>query len=111
VIRTWWIETRDRVRFPFAIRVDDQAIGTVELRTIDDTTAAMSYALIANERGRGYATRAVRLLASTAFARFGFERVEIHTHPDNVASQQVASRAGFVREGTTTDEVLYSLTR
>lgn len=111
VIRGWWEETRTRARFPFAIRVDDTAIGTVELRTVSETTAALSYALIASERGRGYATRAVRLLAATAFARFGFERLEIRAHVDNVASHQVAARAGFVRESATNDELLYTLTR
>jgi RimJ/RimL family protein N-acetyltransferase len=43
-------------------------------------------------------TRAVRLLA-TWLLEEGIGRLEIRTHPDNVASQRLAERAGFTREG------------
>ncbi|MGN9808112.1 GNAT family N-acetyltransferase [Micromonospora sp. BQ11] len=49
-------------------------------------------------RGRGVATAATRALAERAFAT-GSERLELFTHPENVASQRVALAAGFRHEG------------
>jgi RimJ/RimL family protein N-acetyltransferase len=50
-------------------------------------------------RGRGYASRAVRLLAAWAFERTGIVRLIAGTAPENVASQRVLEAAGFRREG------------
>jgi len=44
-------------------------------------------------------TRATRLLAEWAVTEGGVQRLELTTHPDNVASQRVAEKAGFTREG------------
>jgi RimJ/RimL family protein N-acetyltransferase len=62
----------------------------------DPTTGEMSYWLAPAGRGRGAATRAVRLLVGWA-RECGMRRVELHAHLDNVASQRVAERAGFTR--------------
>ncbi len=73
------------------------AVGAIGLRPVDDRRAALSYAVLAEARGQGFASRAVRLLAEAAFAH-GFTRLEIRTDVDNVASQRVAERAGFIRD-------------
>ncbi len=56
------------------------------------------YWLAPEARGRGAATRALRLIADWSLAG-GVLRLELFTHPDNHASGRVAERAGFVREG------------
>jgi RimJ/RimL family protein N-acetyltransferase len=61
--------------------------------------ASTGYWLAPRARGRGIATRAVRLLARWALADLGIERLQLTCGPDNVASQRVAERAGFTREG------------
>jgi len=82
--------------------------------------AMTGYDLLPAWRGRGYATRAVRLLAGWAFTQVGVARLIAGTTPDNVASQRVLERAGFQREGyqrarlpgpagTRIDDVLYAL--
>ena len=81
--------------------------------------AAVGYWLAPQARGAGVATHAVRLLAEWAFVDLGVARLEITCGPDNVASQQVADRCGFTREGvmrshmpfkgTRRDTVLFSL--
>ncbi len=45
------------------------------------------------------ATRAVRLLSRWALTELGLSRVQLGTYIDNYASQRVAERCGFVREG------------
>lgn len=67
---------------------------------VDQERAAVGYWLAPEARGRGVATRAVRLLAAWAFGeRLALRRLQLTCGPDNFASQRVAERCGFVREG------------
>jgi RimJ/RimL family protein N-acetyltransferase len=50
-------------------------------------------------RGRGVCTRALRLLATWALESLELQRVELITDPENAASQRVAEKVGFLREG------------
>ena len=50
-------------------------------------------------RGRGVATAALRLASRWGLRDLGVARVQLTTHLDNAASQRVAERAGFRREG------------
>jgi ribosomal-protein-serine acetyltransferase len=71
-------------------------------------------------RRQGYAVEATGALAAYAFAK-GLHRVELLAATGNVASQRVAERAGFTREGVLrevlvvpggrSDAVLFSLLR
>jgi RimJ/RimL family protein N-acetyltransferase len=61
--------------------------------------ASVGYWLAPEARGRGVATHAVRLLARWAFTELGLARLELSCSPDNEASQRVAQRCGFTREG------------
>ncbi len=61
--------------------------------------AAVGYWLAPRARGRGLATRAVRLLAGWALGDPGLDRLELLTLVGNDASGRVALRAGFRREG------------
>jgi RimJ/RimL family protein N-acetyltransferase len=70
-------------------------------------------------RGRGIATRAVRLLSRWAVETLPLARLQMGIYPSDRASQRVAERCGFVREailrsfleidGTRRDLVLFSL--
>jgi RimJ/RimL family protein N-acetyltransferase len=81
--------------------------------------AAVGYWLTPQARGRGVTTHAVRLMARWAFSELGIARLELTCSPDNIASQRVAERCGFVREGvlrshlpfkgTRRDSVMFSL--
>jgi RimJ/RimL family protein N-acetyltransferase len=59
----------------------------------------VGYGLVPRYRGKGFATRATRLVAGWAFAVVGVPRLVSGTAPENVASQRVLERAGFQREG------------
>jgi RimJ/RimL family protein N-acetyltransferase len=67
--------------------------------SLSEGRAAVGYWLAPGARGRGIATRAVRLLARWAFGTLGLARLELTCGPDNEASQRVALRCGFTREG------------
>jgi RimJ/RimL family protein N-acetyltransferase len=78
-----------------------EPLGVVSLRVAerDPGLAAVGYWLLAEARGRGAATIAVRLIARWAFEALGVRRLELTTAPNNLASQRVAERVGFIREG------------
>lgn len=59
----------------------------------------VGYAVHPAFRGRGFTTRALRLLADWAFDAAGFARLELGAKSDNRASQQAALRAGFEPDG------------
>ena len=61
--------------------------------------AEIGYGLRAGWRGRGLATRSVRLVAEWAFTRAGIARLELGAAVTNTASRRVAVRAGFQLEG------------
>jgi RimJ/RimL family protein N-acetyltransferase len=61
--------------------------------------ATMGYWVTAQERGSGTCTRALRLLTRHALDDLRVQRVDLITDPDNVASQRVAEKVGFQREG------------
>ncbi|MFR9779259.1 GNAT family N-acetyltransferase [Micromonospora sp. MS34] len=70
--------------------------------SVSDPGAAegtVGYALLPEWRGRGHATRAVRLLAGWAFGPVGLARLAAGTTPENVASHRVLGKVGFRREG------------
>jgi RimJ/RimL family protein N-acetyltransferase len=66
---------------------------------LDAGRARVGYWLAPEGRGRGVATHAVRLLSGWAFAELALFRLELTCGPDNGASQRVAERCGFTREG------------
>jgi RimJ/RimL family protein N-acetyltransferase len=79
----------------------DVLLGGGSLNDVDleQGRAAVGYWLVAQARGRGVATHAVRLIARWAFEQLGIARLELTCGPDNHASKRVAQRCGFTREG------------
>jgi RimJ/RimL family protein N-acetyltransferase len=72
-------------------------IGLFHLSPVGE--GMIGYAVLPPWRGRGYATRAVRLLTAWALGPAGLARIVAGTDPANSASQRVLSGAGFTREG------------
>lgn len=77
------------------------ALGEVSLAGIDlvNRRASVGYWLGPDARGRGLASRAVRLLCRWAFDDLGLARLELTCGPDNPGSRGVAERCGFRLEG------------
>ena len=80
---------------------DRAGIGAIELHldARDKAVGETGYWLCPAARGKGAATTALRLIAAWAFAELGIQRLQLVTAPENVPSQRVAERAGFIREG------------
>jgi RimJ/RimL family protein N-acetyltransferase len=91
---------REQTGSPFAVLVGDEVAGGAGITWLDrgDGVGDVGYWLRREARGRGYTTRAVRLLARWAFD-LGCERLQIRADTENAVSIRVAERAGFRREG------------
>src|SRR5436190_20847146 len=94
--RGWQREGRVRA---WAVRAAGRLAGGCELRLREDAIGELSYWTLAGHRGKGYATRAVRLACRHAFAEMAIARIELFIEPDNAASLAVARAAGFTQEG------------
>ena len=92
----------ERTNVSFAIEeCDGELVGQIGTGHLDwlNLTGEIYYWLAAEARGRGYATRALRLVTRWDFDTLGLQRVYLFADPQNAASQAVATRAGFQREG------------
>jgi RimJ/RimL family protein N-acetyltransferase len=79
---------------------DDRPVGNLGFKHLDRPGyAEIGYLMGAPSRGRGYASRALRLARDHALHELGAERVELLIHHDNEASQRVARAAGFAETG------------
>jgi len=74
-------------------------VGSCELRLEDDQIARASYSIGPQARRRGFASRALELVARWAFEGLGIARIELYIEPDNAGSRGVARRCGFREEG------------
>lgn len=83
----------------FLVEWQGMPAGSVDVTRLADGVGSLSWVVYAPFRGRGLASRAVRLLVEFAFAELGLRRVEAHVDPLNRPSLRIALRAGLRREG------------
>ena len=87
-----WEESDERT---FAIcGQDDLLVGAVTVRLHEG--GSVGYWLAPSARGRGLMTEAVQATIRWAREEHGIKWLRLSTHPENIASQAVAERAGFV---------------
>jgi RimJ/RimL family protein N-acetyltransferase len=81
-----------------AVAADDgRLLGSFSVMELDREPGygEIGYWVAAAARGRGIATRAVRLLTDWARTDLGLTRIEILPHKDNEPSRRVAELAGY----------------
>ena len=85
--------------FYLLVAEDGSVLGRFNLFRIENGTAELGYRVAQDVAGRGVATATVRELCQLAAARHGLHTLRAATSHDNVASQQVLAKAGFVPVG------------
>ena len=95
--RKW--DDRSAAGFAIAAVPDGGLLGSVGVRLHEPGAATVGYWMAREARGRGIASEALRLVSRWALDVLPIERLELTTEPENVSSQRVAEKAGFVREG------------
>ncbi|WP_043627932.1 GNAT family N-acetyltransferase [Nonomuraea candida] len=119
----WWASGQ-RVELAIRDAASGAFAGHVQLMQVTPVLgqAMIGYSLLPAFRGRGFMTRAVRLLVGWAFANTSLHRIVAGTDAGNTASHAVLERAGFRREGvqrelfprpdgTRSDDVQWALLR
>ena len=74
-------------------------VGSIGMRCHGDGRATVGYWVAREARGRGFATRGLKLISNWALDVIGLDRLELIAEPENEASCKVAERAGYRREG------------
>ena len=83
-----------------AIELNGRVVGGIGLGlSSSGFRGSIGYWITAPARGKGICTRAVRLLSRHALEELQLPGVQLTADTDNVASQRVAEKVGFKREG------------
>ena len=81
---------------------DGTVIGDIALQNLDwqNRACTIGYGLTKLEyRTRGYTTDAVKVILKYGFAHLGLERISANTQENNIGSQRVLEKCGFILEG------------
>jgi RimJ/RimL family protein N-acetyltransferase len=91
----------------FAVTASRRIVGSIGMKVNEMSSGHIGYWCVSEARGRGVTTRALRLLCKYAIEELRLERLELITDPDNRASQRVAEKVGFQREGVLRSHLLH----
>lgn len=94
-----WLESDVEESFAVIDRATGELLGSIGVRYFDDAIGEVGYWMKREARGRGLATRALGLVSHWALGERRLARFQLRADVENVASQRVAEKAGFVREG------------
>ena len=78
---------------------DGSVLGRFNLYNLEDGTAELGYRVAQHVAGRGVATATVRELCQLAAAQYGLRTLRAAVTHENVASQKVLTKAGFLPVG------------
>lgn len=112
-------------RFEWLLRAKDTgaAMGWISLRVNDRSprVGEVGYSLLAQARGKGYASESLRAVIDEAFLVAELDEVQACIVPENAASRAVLDRSGFREErllrsgavirGRHVDVLLFSVSR
>jgi len=99
-------ETRD---LTFAIYYKDYFAGLISLKEpdYDNKKVEIGYWLAENFQHLGIITLSGKYLINEAFSKLGFNRIQLKAATENLKSQRVAERLGFIKEGIERDGELH----
>ncbi len=94
----------------WGIYTHDRLIGTVGLHSWNASanTMEISYEIHPDFKGRGIATAAVSHCLAYTDANLDIHKIIAYTLTDNIASQRVAEKAGFVNKGVLKNNCMYN---
>lgn len=94
-----WDDVGPEQGFAIVDASTDGLLGSISRHGPLGHRATFGYWLSEHARGRGVATRALRLIVEWTLATTDVIRLDLYTDVENDASGRVAERAGFEREG------------
>jgi ribosomal-protein-alanine N-acetyltransferase len=85
--------------FHVLVSHDGTVLGRFNLFDLEDGNAMLGYRVAQQVAGHGVATAAVQELCRIAASQYGLRKLKAATNHENVASQKVLTKAGFVPVG------------
>ena len=80
-------------------------VGNLSFKGLNtDGSVEIGYGISEAFCGKGYATEAVNAVVDWAMGQPGIARIEAETDPDNMASQRVLEKCGFIPSGVIGEE-------
>ncbi len=109
-IAQWPQQWADETGSSWAMEMGDEPVGQIGLRHLNhaDGVSEVSYWVAPAWRRRGAASGALTAVSRWAFDVLGVHRFVVDHSTRNPASCAVATRAGFVAEGTLRDDALHA---
>jgi ribosomal-protein-alanine N-acetyltransferase len=101
-IRALLRHARTGASLPFAIEVDGQLVGQLNVSSITAgslSSATIGYWVAERFAGRGVTPTAVALVTDLLFIGMGVHRVEICIRPENAPSLRIVEKLGYRYEG------------
>ncbi|MEU4329676.1 GNAT family N-acetyltransferase [Nonomuraea dietziae] len=89
------------IHFHVLVDGDGVVLGRVNLVDVADGSAELGYRIAKSASGQGLATAAVRQVCALAATEYALTTLRAATTLDNLASQAVLARTGFVPTGET----------
>lgn len=85
----------------FAIEQCNMFVGCIDVKRAEwlNGDCEIGYWTMPEHRGRGFMSKALDTLSKWVLLEQGFTRVEVRVAVENLSSQRVAEKAGFIREG------------
>jgi RimJ/RimL family protein N-acetyltransferase len=95
-------------RFVVVDACSDDILGGVGINQVvaQHQAGNLGYWVRTSALNRGVCTTAARLACEFAFQHLKFVRLDVHVHPDNMASNSVAVKLGGVFEGTQRNRIM-----
>lgn len=99
----------DRLRF--GIWDNGVLVGSVNLTPDDDdkTKGEIGYYLGSEFTGKGYMIKAVTTLTEFAIKNLGYKEIYGKVHEDNIGSQKVLLKSGFVENDSADEDLVFTL--
>lgn len=87
--------------YPFGIYQNDTLIGWISIKNIDwrIPKSELGYYIDKSYEGKGIITNAVNEIVTYSFENLGIEKIFLKIGTDNIGSQKVATKNGFLKEG------------
>jgi RimJ/RimL family protein N-acetyltransferase len=101
-----WLESDEEETFAIVHKSTGELLGSIGVRYPGSGVGEVGYWVKRAARGGGVATRALALVARWALEERDLGRFQLRADVENEASQRVAEKAGFVREGVLRSELL-----
>lgn len=99
----------DRLRF--GIWDNGVLVGSVNLTPDDNdkTKGEIGYYLGSEFTGKGHMIKAVTNLTEFAFKNLGYKEIYGKVHKDNIGSQKVLLKSGFIENGSVDGDLIFNL--